>query len=115
MIKLEYNLDMQTIAQQLNIKDFPFEIKDKNGRQIYWEDHTGDWYRCEYDPNGYQTYYESSGGFCSETEYAPNGDLIYYKNSDGLIIDNRPKSEVQKAIEILTKEGMLVDGKIIKN
>jgi len=29
-----------TIAKQLKIKDFPFEIKDKNGNQIYLEDST---------------------------------------------------------------------------
>ena len=29
---------MKTIAQQLNVTDFPFEIKDKNGNQIYFED-----------------------------------------------------------------------------
>ena len=29
---------MKTIAQQLNIKEFPFRIKDKNGNQIYFED-----------------------------------------------------------------------------
>ena len=32
---------MKTIAQQLNVKDFPFEIKDKNGKQIYIEYSTG--------------------------------------------------------------------------
>jgi len=32
-----------------------------------------------------------------------------------LIVDNRPKTDVQKAIELLTKEGLIVDGKILKN
>ncbi len=31
------------IAQQLNIKDFPFRIKDKNGNQIYVEYSNGSW------------------------------------------------------------------------
>ena len=31
----------KTIAQQLNIKDFPFEIKDKNGNRIYLENSDG--------------------------------------------------------------------------
>ena len=61
-----------TIAKQLKIKEFPFEINDSNGNRIYWED------------------------------------------SDGTIIDNRPKTDVQKAIDLLTKEGLLVDGKILK-
>ena len=83
-----------TIAQQLKIKEFPFVIKDSNGNQIY----------CE-----------NSSGYWSKQEYDANGNLIYYENSDGTIIDNRPKTEVQKAIELLTKEGLIVDGKIIKN
>ena len=27
---------MKTIAQQLNVKDFPFEIKDKKGKFYCW-------------------------------------------------------------------------------
>ena len=34
---------MKTIAQQLNVKQFPFEIKDKNGKVIYYEDSYGYW------------------------------------------------------------------------
>ncbi len=64
------NIMNKTIAQQLNIKDFPFEIKDKNGNQIYIEDSSGYWYKSEYDQNG---------------------NRIYYENSKGYIIDNRPK------------------------
>ncbi len=83
-----------TIAQQLGIKDFPFVIKDKNGRVIY---------------------YERSDGYWSKREYDDNGDVIYWENSHGIIEDNRPKTDIQKAIELLTKEGLLVDGKILKN
>ncbi|MHA2009961.1 MAG: hypothetical protein ACW980_21820 [Promethearchaeota archaeon] len=32
---------MKTITQQLNIKEFPFKIKDKNGRILYFEDSEG--------------------------------------------------------------------------
>jgi len=84
---------MKTIAQQLKIKEFPFQIKDSNGKEIYWEDSYGYWEKCEYHSNGNQ---------------------IYYENSDGAITDNRPKTDVQKAIELLTKEGLIVDGKILK-
>ena len=62
-----------TIAKQLKIKEFPFEIKDSKGNQIYFED------------------------------------------SYGTIIDNRPKTDVEKALDLLTKEGLIVDGKILKN
>jgi hypothetical protein len=74
---------MKTIAQQLNIKEFPFEIKDKNGYVLYAEYSTGDWYKCELDEEGNERYYEDSGGE---------------------IIDNRVKemtiSEIEKALNI---------------
>jgi hypothetical protein len=36
------------------------------------------------------------------------------ESSFGTIIDKRPKTDVQKAIELLEKEGLIVDGKILK-
>jgi len=98
-----------TIAQQLKIKDFPFEIKDSNGKVIYFEDSTGYWSKREYDANGNVIYYENSNGYWSKHEYDSNGDWIYYEDSNGVIVDKRPKIEVQKAIELLTKEGLLVN------
>jgi len=41
--------------------------------------------------------------------------VIYWENSNGVIVDNRSKTDVQKAIELLTKEGLLRNGKILKN
>ena len=32
---------MKTIAQELKITDFPFEINDKNNNEIYYEDSYG--------------------------------------------------------------------------
>jgi hypothetical protein len=61
-----------TIAQQLNITTFPFEIKDKNGRLTYFEESNGYWCKMEFDQYGNQ---------------------IYYENSNGYIKDIRPKSE----------------------
>jgi hypothetical protein len=83
-----------TIAQQLKIKEFPFEIKDSKGNQIY---------------------FENSDGYWSKREFDSKGKEIYWENSDGTIHDNRPKTEIQKAIDLLTKEGLIVDGKILKN
>ena len=124
-----------TIAQQLKIKEFPFEIKDSNGnviyrensdgfwikreydsddKEIYSEDSNGFWIKREYDSNGNQIYSENSNGFWIKREYDSNGNQIYWEDSDGKILDNRPKTEIQKAIELLTKEGLLVDGKILK-
>jgi len=80
----------KTIAQQLNIKEFPFEIKDKNGNQIYYENSTG-YLKTQYDQNGLPIYYEDSYGFWSKREYDQKGKEIYHEDSNGYIVDNRPK------------------------
>jgi hypothetical protein len=51
---------MKTIAQQLNIIEFPFEIYDKNGYQIYYEDADRFWIKREFDSKGNLRYYENS-------------------------------------------------------
>jgi hypothetical protein len=84
-----------TIAKQLNIKKFPFVIKDADGNCIY---------------------YETSDEFWSKREYDTNGNCIYDEDSYGVLVGNRPKkTDVQKAIELLTKEGLLVNGQILKS
>jgi hypothetical protein len=70
---------MKTIAQQLNVTEFPFIIKDKNRNSIYYENSDGYWWKHEYDSNGNQ---------------------IYFENSNGLIIDNHPKPCENKVVEI---------------
>ena len=75
-----------TIAQQLNITTFPFEIKDNEGRKIYREESDGCWVKFEYDQNGNE---------------------IYCEDNYGIIRDNRPKPEPAKkqpAVEWLEKE-----------
>ena len=57
---------MKTIAQQLNVKDFPFKIKDKNKNLIYLENSDGDWSKREFDKNNNEIYWENSGGFWSK-------------------------------------------------
>jgi hypothetical protein len=104
-----------TIAKQLKIKEFPFKIKDSKGKQIYLEYSTGYWAKSEFDSEGNEIYWEISTGFWAKREYDSEGNRIYLEYSNGTIIDNRPKTDVQKAIELLTKEGLLVDGKILKN
>jgi hypothetical protein len=106
---------MKTIAQQLNVKEFPFIIKDSNGKLIYREESNGGWSKSEYDSNGKEILLENSAGDWIKKEYDSKGDRIYYESSYGTVIDNRPKTDVQKAIELLTKEGLIVDGKILKN
>ena len=58
----------KTIAQQLNIKDFPFRIKDKNGKIIYVEDSTGYCEKFEYDQKGNRIYFEESPGYIEVVE-----------------------------------------------
>ena len=70
---------MKTITQQLNVKEFPFEIKDSNGNKIYYENSEGYWIKREFDSNG--------------TE-------IYFEDSIGRIKDNRPKPCEGKIVEI---------------
>ena len=72
----------KTIAQQLNIKDFPFEIKDDNGKLIYIEDSNGNWVKSEYDSNSNE---------------------VYYENSYGIIRDTRPKEVILTLDEIADK------------
>jgi hypothetical protein len=70
---------MKTIAQQLNIKEFPFKIKDKDGNEIYFENLYKYWIKREYDSNG---------------------NIIYWENSNGDLEDNRSKSYEGKIVEI---------------
>ena len=100
---------MKTIAQQLNVTEFPFEIKDKNGNQIYWENSNGYWYKRERDSNGNKIYYENSTGYWEKSEYDSNGNLIYWENSNGEIRDNRPKGCEGKVVEIDGKKYRLTE------
>jgi hypothetical protein len=79
---------MKTIAQQLNIKEFPFRIKDKNGNQIYFEDSYRYWRKRELDSNGNE---------------------IYFEDSYGEIRDNRPKGCEGKMVEIDGKKYKLTE------
>ena len=126
---------MKTIAQQLNVKEFPFEIKDHNGNEIYREYSTGNWAKWQYDTNGNAIYYEDSNGFWSKWQYDTNGKLIYceysngdwykfeydtngnkiyYENSYGRIIDERPKEVIVSMDEIADKMGIPVSQLKIK-
>ena len=53
---------MKTIAQQLNVKEFPFIIKNSQGDEIYYEYSDGSWFKYEFDAKGNKIYFESSDG-----------------------------------------------------
>jgi hypothetical protein len=113
-----------TISQFLNVKDFPFEIKDKNGKLIYFEYSNGLWFKSEYDDRGKEIrfenstglwikreyddqgngiYIENSDGYWIKREYDDQGNLIYSENSDGKIVDNRPKQMIELTLEDIAK------------
>jgi hypothetical protein len=104
-----------TIAQQLKIKEFPFRIKDSKGKEIYGEDSDGFWVKRKFDSKGKMIYSENSNGYWEKRKWDSDGNQIYFESSHGTIIDIRPKTEIQQAIDLLTKEGLIVDGKILKN
>ena len=79
---------MKTIAQQLNVKEFPFTIRDNNGKSIYYEHSDGWWWKREYDSNG---------------------NRIYSEDSNGHIEDSRPKSCEGKVVEIDGKKYKLTE------
>jgi len=71
-----------TIAEQLNIMEFPFTIKDSRGNEIYWESSNKSWIKQELDSTG---------------------NITYYENSKGVIVNNRNKSIPELTREELTK------------
>ena len=85
---------MKTIAQQLNIKDFPFEVMDKESRLIYHETVNSFWSKSEYDSDGNKTYYENSNGYVEGWQYDSDGNVTYYWNNEGVIRDNRPAETI---------------------
>ncbi len=86
----------KTIARQLGITKFPFEIRDGNGILIYIEFENGLWSRWENNEKGWLIYYEGSGGIWEKWKYDEEGLVIYYENSKGEIKDNRPKEQQLK-------------------
>jgi hypothetical protein len=93
---------MKTVAEQIKW-DFKtngnLEIRDKNGRTIYWEYSDRVWAKREYDSQGNTIYFENSNGYWEKQEWDSQGKVIYYEDSFGRIIDNRPKTCEGKIVE----------------
>jgi len=104
-----------TIAQQLKIKDFPFIIKDKDGKEIYCEYSNGYWCKSEFDANGKEIYCGNSNRFWWKREHDANGKEIYHENSYGVIRDNRPKQVELTLEQIAAKLGINVSQLRIKD
>jgi hypothetical protein len=118
-------MENKTIAQQLKIKDFPFQIKDKNNNKIYhensdgywikqkfdesdnviyYENSDGYWIKQEFDKNNNMIYFENSYGSWYKQEYDENNNRIYYENSNGEIEDNRPKPMLELTLEQIAEK-----------
>ena len=115
----------KTIAQQLNIKSFPFNIKDDKGNQIYleyshgywvksqfvekdnqvyYETSNGYWVKSQFDEKGNEIYFEYSHGYWTKKQFNEKGNEIYYENSTGKIIDKRPKQTVEITLDEIAKK-----------
>ena len=81
----------KTIAQELGIKHFPFEIRDSKENLIYTEWQDGYWTKRQYCSEGYLVYFENSDNFWEKRIHDSEGFLVYYENSSGLVEDYRPK------------------------
>jgi hypothetical protein len=67
--------------------EFPIIIRDKNGRQIYYENSIGDCCESRYDSSGNQIYNETSDGFWWKRKYNSDRVTTLYEDSTGIIID----------------------------
>ncbi len=90
----------KTIAQQLGVTKFPFEIRDGNSMLIYIENKEGLWKRWERNDNGDNLFHENSNKFWAKREYDDKWNEIYFENSSGIIMDNRPEPEPTPTITL---------------
>jgi hypothetical protein len=90
----------KTIAEQLGVTKFPFEIKDNNGNEAYWEDQEGCWIKSTYDNNGNRIYWENSDGDWVKYTYDNNGNRIYCEDSGGCTLGTKPSPLEGKEVEI---------------
>ena len=72
----------KTLTKQLKINNFPFEIKDNNENQIY---------------------YEYSNGYWCKKEFNQNNEEIYFEDSIGIIEDNRKEKVVEITFNDIAK------------
>lgn len=107
-----------TIAQRLGVTNFPFKVKNKKGKLLYYESSSGFFERAKYDKNNNKVYYcnphyhtkmqynyrnqlirldkedyDGKNKFWYVKEYDSNGEELYFENSKGKVINNRPKTE----------------------
>jgi len=64
----------KTIAQELNITEFPFQIEDSRGNLIYLEFENQYWAKYRFDSEGNQIYYENSKGEIEDSRPKPKAE-----------------------------------------
>lgn len=94
----------ETIAQQLNIKRFPFEIKDVNGNIIYTERGDGYWIKREFDVRRNKTYFITSEGKWIKREFDKNNEIIFEEDSNGNIFDEREKIKFEFTLDEIAQK-----------
>ena len=93
---------MKTIAQQLNVTEFPFEIRDKNGNQIYFEDSKGYWYKNEYDSMEMKSTMKTLLGFGLKENTIPMEIKSTMKPLMGIVIkENSIPMEIKSTMKTL--------------
>jgi hypothetical protein len=82
----------KTLAQQLGINNFPFDIKDNNGNCIYFEKSYGYWFKREINHNNKVIYYENSNGFIDDDRPKTLATQLKINNFPFEITDNKGNS-----------------------
>lgn len=70
---------MDSVAKFLNVRTFPFIIRDESGNVIYQELENDNWQRSEYNENGNLIFEENSQG---------EWKIIEYKNKNKIFCEN---------------------------
>ena len=102
---------MTTIAKQLNVDYFPFEIYDRYWFLIYYEEEDGKWVRYENDLEGFPVYSEESSGYWIKSKYNEMGSLLYWENSEGLWTKWEYDNDGIEIYKESSDEGVLIDAK----
>ena len=100
-------------GKELDI-EYPIELKDSKGNEIYFEDSDGYWNKREYDSNSNVTYFEDSDGFWIKREFDSKGNEIYFETSKGVIRGTKREETVELTVrdieKLLNKKIKIVKG-----
>ena len=92
----------------------PIKIKNEAGKETYFEDSNGYWWKRKYDSVGNETYYENSQGYWYKSEYDSEGKETYSENSDGFK-KGTPRSAKTCEGKVVEVDGVKYELKTINN